>query len=66
MYYGELAIRTRYDQLRREADQERLARQAREGRQARTARRARRGAGSAGNGAGGRVNGAPDRYTRAA
>ncbi|MFH8410482.1 hypothetical protein ACH4FX_37750 [Streptomyces sp. NPDC018019] len=60
MYYGELELRVRYEELRRQADRQRLVNEARK------ARRARRGSGSREDGPEGRVNGAPDRYTRAA
>ncbi|MFI9229672.1 hypothetical protein [Streptomyces rimosus] len=59
MFYGELELRVRYEELRRQADRERLANEARK------ARRASR-AESRDNGSGRRVSGRPDRFTRAA
>ncbi|KAA6213816.1 hypothetical protein CP973_32030 [Streptomyces albofaciens JCM 4342] len=59
MFYGELELRARYEELRRQADRERLANEARK------ARRARRG-GSGADGPERRVSGSPDRFTRAA
>ncbi|MEU2792897.1 hypothetical protein [Streptomyces sp. NPDC007100] len=59
MFYGELELRVRYEELRRQADRERLVNEARK------ARRARRGR-SGTHGQEGRVSGAPDRFTKAA
>ncbi|MEN2422099.1 hypothetical protein AABB02_28835 [Streptomyces rimosus] len=59
MFYGELELRARYEELRRQADRERLANEARK------ARRARR-AESRDNGSERRVSGRPGRFTKAA
>ncbi|WP_030668086.1 hypothetical protein [Streptomyces rimosus] len=60
MLYGEIELRVRYEELRRQADRERLVNEARK------ARRARRGGRSRANGPEGRVNGSPDRFAKAA
>ncbi|MFH9423380.1 hypothetical protein [Streptomyces sp. NPDC017529] len=61
MYYGELEHRVRHEELRRQADRERLVLQVRKARRA-----ARRAAASGTDDSGGRVSGLRERFSRAA